>query len=99
MNHFEKIAKFNQCMSMFIQNINQESIVNFLHGYEYAENKDCKFLEALSKHLEENYKIPPDIHGWPGQINRFQASARMYWVDAYLRLSSEVIKQNVTDTK
>jgi len=87
----QNLIRFNTHMGMFICPSNRSNVEAFLHGYQYGTANECRFTDALSRHLAKRCRIKPDALGWPHQIARLAARSSLDWMDVYLLVSSEVL--------
>ena len=92
------LIRFNTRMGQFICPSNRSNVEAFLHGYQYGTADECRFTEALSRHLAERYRIKPDALGWPRQIARLAERRSLDWMDVYLLVSSEVLNAAMEPT-
>jgi hypothetical protein len=86
-----KLIQFNTRMGMFICPSNRANVEAFLHGYQYGTGNECRFTEALSRHIAERYRVKEDALGWPHQIARLAEKRSLDWMDIYFLVSSEVL--------
>ena len=87
----QAIIRFNTRMGMFVCPSDRGNVVAFLHGYEYGTAGECRFTEALGRHIASRYRVKADALGWPDQIARLAARRSLDWMDVYRLLSSEVL--------
>ncbi len=85
------IIRFNTLMGMFICPLNRSNVESFLHGYEYGTANECRFTEAVGRHLAKRHRVKPDALGWPHQIARLAEKRSLDWMEVYLLVSSEVL--------
>lgn len=85
------LVRFNMRMGMFICPSDRWNVVSFLHGYELARGKRCRFLELLSQQITDDHQIKLDCLGWPGQIERLAEKYSLDWMETYLLISSNIL--------
>ena len=90
-DHKKTILHFLSFPGMYIQNIDEVNITSFLTGYQIGTNHVCDFTIILSKHLEENLKIPKLSTGWPGQVMQYSQNENLSWVSAFKKLATAVL--------
>lgn len=92
----QAIIRFNTRMGMFVCPSDRGNVVAFLHGYEYGTAGECRFTEALSRHVASRYRVKADALGWPDQIARLAERQSLDWIDVYRLVSSEVLSVGLT---
>jgi hypothetical protein len=90
-----KLIRFNTRMGMFICPSDRANVVAFVHGYQYAAAKKCRFTELLSDHLARRYRVKADALGWPHQLARLAERRGLEWMDVYLMVSSELLNSAI----
>jgi hypothetical protein len=89
------LIRFNTRMGMFICPSDRSNVVAFVHGYQYATAKKCRFAELLSDHIARRYRVKADALGWPHQIARLAERRRLEWMEVYLMVSSELLNSAI----
>ena len=89
------LTRFNTRMGMYVCPSDRRNVVAFVHGYEYATGKKCRFTELLSDHIARRYRFKADALGWPHQIARLAERRRLEWMDVYLMVSSELLNSAI----
>jgi hypothetical protein len=78
--------------NMYLGETNKFSIISFVHGLEfgqliYGEDGSKSFSSALSKLLEDNYRIKGDAIGWSYQVGRYADKKDIPFSEAFLELA------------
>jgi hypothetical protein len=89
------LIRFHTRLGMFICPSNRSNVVAFVHGYQYATAKKCRFTELLSDHIARRYRVKAGALAWPDQIDRLAERRRLEWMDVYLMVSSELLNSAI----
>jgi len=92
-NDIRFLNAFNSRMSMYISFVSRESVVSYLHGYEAGSAGRCQFSASLSEWLSARHQIERMAQGWPHQVEVFAQERSLSWIEAYQRVSSEVLQE------
>jgi len=76
---------------MYINPVDQNNVVSFLHGYELGTGNKCQFTLLVRQLLTHKYRIVYSNDGWPGQIVRLAKNASGSWLTTFMEISAEII--------
>jgi hypothetical protein len=80
------------------EQVDQRTMMSFLHGYEMGRKNKCKFLETAKDLLIQKYKVSYPSTGIVGQIDKLSKKRKLSWVVTFKQLALEVILLNGTRT-
>ena len=89
------LIRFNTRMGMFICPSDRPNVLAFVHGYQYATAKKCRFTEPLSDHITRRRRVKADAPGWPHQFARLAERRGLEWMEVYLTVSSELLNSAI----
>lgn len=79
-------------MPMYLYEVNRDSIVNFIHGFECGANSN-NLTENISNRLEVTHKIKKFSMGWPNQLERYSENNSKTWTESFQEILIEVIRE------
>jgi hypothetical protein len=53
----KNLVHFNTRMGMYVCPCDRQSVVAFLHGYQFGAGGECRFTQALSERLEQRHRV------------------------------------------
>ncbi len=76
---------------MYINPIDENNVVSFIHGYELGTKHKCDFTQLIKQLLTDKYKINYSSDGWPGQITRLSKKLTLNWGTTFKRIALEIV--------
>ncbi len=76
---------------MFVQPINEHTILSFLYGYEMGTKGKYQFTRMLKDILEKKYRIAWGSRGLPEQIEKLAKKRKDTWVLTFKKVAMEVL--------
>lgn len=88
----ELLEFFRLRPGMWIQPINQTTVVAFIHGLEAGAN-DQRFTQTLKAYLETTHDLYGSNQGWPRQIQLYAEKMDLDWAAAFFELAAVVLNR------
>jgi hypothetical protein len=85
------LLQFITLTGMFINPVDDQNVVSFIHGYELATKHKCNFTKLSKQLLTDKYKINYSSDGWPGQITRLAKKLSLSWITIFKRTALEIV--------
>ena len=76
---------------MYVNPVNRDTIVSFIHGYEIGI-KNTNLTVELKKLLSDKYNVIYSSDGWSGQIDQLSKKLNITWIDTLKKLIFELNK-------
>ena len=89
----ETIRNIIYRLGMYVNPINEITIISFIHGYETGL-KNTILTDQISSHLTEKYKIAKPAVGFSYQINVYSENHEISWVEGFVKIVEEVLQLN-----
>jgi len=90
-NHRDQLIWFVLRTGMYIQPIDEHTILSFLLGFEIGTKGKCCFRELLRERLEDKYKIRYAGRGVTEQIEKLARKRNDTWVMTFRKLAMEIL--------
>lgn len=76
---------------MFVNPINEQTILSFLTGYEMGTKGKYRFTYMLKDTLETKYRIAWGSRGLPEQIEKLAKKRKDTWVQTFKKVAMEIL--------
>ena len=76
---------------MYVQPVNKDTIVAFIHGYGAAKPADFDFINLIEDHFLHKYSIRGSNAGWPWQIQQHADKNTHSWITSFRQESLEIL--------
>ncbi|MCH9661706.1 MAG: hypothetical protein K0U54_12450 [Bacteroidetes bacterium] len=88
-NKILDFSHFIERTAMYVTTVNQDTIVSFIHGYEYGLANNT-FTTSIRNRLTDHYGVIYSSDGWSGQIKRLAESINLSWIETFKKVASEL---------
>lgn len=76
---------------MYISDLDEETVVAFIHGLEIGSNKTINLSSRLSNLVEQKYRMKGGALGWPYQIQQYAEKRDLEWFAGFKELVDELL--------
>jgi hypothetical protein len=76
---------------MYVNPVDEKSIISFIHGYELGTKHKCDFTQLIKHLIAHKYKIKHSSDGWEGQITRRAETLSLSWVATFKMTAMEIV--------
>lgn len=88
----ETLSGFVSRMGMYIQPVDQHTVISWIHGYQMGTGGRYKLTDLLSEELSQTYNTGPVSGlGWWAQLERFAERRNVSWIEAFRLVSAPII--------
>jgi hypothetical protein len=89
--------QFITLTGMFINPVDDNNVVSYIHGYEAGTKHKCDFMQLSKQLLTDKYKIKYSSDGWSGQITRLAKKLSLNWITTFKRTALEIVADEQYD--
>ncbi|MEM9671254.1 MAG: hypothetical protein ACFB15_10430 [Cyclobacteriaceae bacterium] len=76
---------------MYINDLDKETVIAFVHGLEIGSNKTLNLSDKLSNLVEQKYRIKNRALGWPYQVQKYAEKRDLEWFTGFKELVDELL--------
>ncbi len=90
----ELMILFLNRQGMYINPVNKENIVSFMHRVDFGMKGKMLWTDLLNDFIVSKYRINGVGKGWPYQIEVYSKKKKISWIKGFIELMFQLIKNS-----